>query len=86
MTPELTGKPVKDELVAPDILTYGIRDLEKRHCGITYASLNIKGFALMYPLVGTVDPDKTIGFELRLGKLDAECSKLVTEFIHYFFR
>ena len=86
MTRELTSKPVKDELVASDILTYGIRDLKKRLCGVIYASLNIKGFALMYLLVGTVDPDKTISFELRLSKLDAECNKLVTEFIRYFVR
>ena len=39
----------------------------------------------MLLLACTVDVGETIGFELRLGKLDAECSKLVTELIRYFF-
>ena len=70
--PELTGKPVKDELVASDILTYGIRDLEKRLCGIIYASLSIKRFALMYLLVCTVDPDEAISIVVRVIKLAVE--------------
>ena len=39
-----------------------------------YATLSIQGFTLMLLLVCTVDPNETVGFELRLGKL-------VTEFI-----
>ena len=35
----------------------------------------------MLLLVCTVDANETIGFELRLGSLDAEYSKRVTEFL-----
>ena len=69
MTPKLTGKPVKDELVASHILVQGIRNLEKRLCSITYATLSIQGFTLMLLLVCTVDPNE---FVLGLSQLDAE--------------
>ena len=83
--PQLTGKPVRDKLVASDIRVYGIRDLEKRLCSIIYATLSIQGFTLVLLLVCMVDPNETVGRELRLGKLDAEFLDCFLEIRYFFF-
>ena len=54
------------------MLVDGIRHVEKRHCNIIYATLNIQRFTLMLLLVCMVDADEAIGFVLELGKLDTE--------------
>ena len=37
-----------------------------------HASLNIKGFTLVYLLVCMDDPDEAISFVVRIGKLEVE--------------
>ena len=70
--PKLTSKPVEDKLVGSHILAYGIHDLEKTLCSTLDVTLGIQGFTLMLLLICVVNPNETIGFALRVGKLDAE--------------
>ena len=69
--PKLAGKPVDDKLVGSDILTYGIREVEKTFRNALYAALGIEGFALMHLLECMV---YTICFALSVGQLDVECT------------
>ena len=76
---KLTSEPVDDCLVGARILVRSIRDGEKRFCSIMYASLDVKGFTLMYLLVCTDDPNEAISFVAGVVELDIESLDSVSE-------